>query len=269
MQNLKVTELDDNHYLFGNKGTTWDNSAHIAKLGESTTLCDTPMLSSNWAKIHELEEAGCPKCIEIYNNSKEKSKPVVKPYKDVQVGDIAYNTPNGDGPTDKPIGTVLWVGDYEELENSEYKGLIPDWENLKEDSEGYDLIVINDTGHWPGPYLYNYDNDPCGCAVLVEEDPVTDKIKKIKEFLEGKQIIFSSANDQYGVGAMILLDGEDITDITMDDEGYEIVCWDEIDGVGHKDPRTMEYYEYLVIPQIPDLEKNKEVNEAFDNILNS
>jgi hypothetical protein len=65
---IKVKDLKPNYYQFGNKGTTWSNTAHIAKSGTfSGTLCGTPMLSSNWARIDGLEECGCEKCVDIYN----------------------------------------------------------------------------------------------------------------------------------------------------------------------------------------------------------
>lgn len=65
---LKVSELKNGYYLFGNKGTVWSNSAHIAKSGQPVTMCDTPMLSTNWARIEQLEHIGCPECIEKYKN---------------------------------------------------------------------------------------------------------------------------------------------------------------------------------------------------------
>lgn len=66
---IKVNELKPNFYLFGNKGTVWSNTAHIAKSGDFSgrTLCSTPMLSTNWARIEGLEHVGCPECIKIYN----------------------------------------------------------------------------------------------------------------------------------------------------------------------------------------------------------
>lgn len=53
--------------MWGNKGAVWSNTCHICKSGEVTTLCGVPPLSSNWARIQEVKEIGCPKCIEIYN----------------------------------------------------------------------------------------------------------------------------------------------------------------------------------------------------------
>lgn len=68
MENLKVSELKDGYYQFGNKGAVWSNETHIAKSGQSGTLCGTPMLSSNWARIENHTEIGCPKCLQIYND---------------------------------------------------------------------------------------------------------------------------------------------------------------------------------------------------------
>lgn len=63
---MKVEELDNEHYMFGNKGTVWSDNAHIAKSGSPRTLCGTPMLSSNHAKYNKLTEAKCVKCNKIY-----------------------------------------------------------------------------------------------------------------------------------------------------------------------------------------------------------
>ena len=62
---MKTNKLQQGYYMFGNKGTVWENKAHIAHTG-SETLCGTPMLSSNWARIEELEEVNCEKCLAVY-----------------------------------------------------------------------------------------------------------------------------------------------------------------------------------------------------------
>jgi len=66
---MKTKDLRNDFYMFGNKGSVWENKVHIAKsgVGNSTTLCDTPMLSSNWARIENVEEIGCPECLSKYN----------------------------------------------------------------------------------------------------------------------------------------------------------------------------------------------------------
>lgn len=70
---MKVSELKEGYHMFGNKGTVWNNSAHIAESGfKSTTLCGTPMLSTNWARIEELKEIGCKECLKIYNELQNK-----------------------------------------------------------------------------------------------------------------------------------------------------------------------------------------------------
>lgn len=63
---MQVTELKQNHYIFGNKGNVWGNTCHIAEPGKSTTLCGTPMLSTNWARIEKVEHIGCPNCLKMY-----------------------------------------------------------------------------------------------------------------------------------------------------------------------------------------------------------
>jgi hypothetical protein len=59
-----------NYYIFGNKGAVWTNQAHAAKTGEVGTLCGTPMLSSNWARIEGITEVGCPECLKRLEEEK-------------------------------------------------------------------------------------------------------------------------------------------------------------------------------------------------------
>lgn len=63
---MRVSELKKEYYLFGNKGNVWSDNAHIAKSGDSTTLCGTPMLSTNHARLNNLEFAKCEECNKIY-----------------------------------------------------------------------------------------------------------------------------------------------------------------------------------------------------------
>jgi hypothetical protein len=62
---MKVTDLKPNYSIFGGKGNVWNNTAHIYKSGEGN-LCGTPALSSNWARIENVEHIGCPTCLEKY-----------------------------------------------------------------------------------------------------------------------------------------------------------------------------------------------------------
>jgi len=65
---MKVANLETGFYLYGNKGTVWSDNAHIAQSGifSGKTLCGTPMLATNWARIEKLEEAKCPECNKVY-----------------------------------------------------------------------------------------------------------------------------------------------------------------------------------------------------------
>jgi len=64
---IKKHTLQENYYIFGNKGSVWSNECHIAKSDLSgRTMCSTPMLSSNWARIENVQEIGCQECIELY-----------------------------------------------------------------------------------------------------------------------------------------------------------------------------------------------------------
>lgn len=62
---MLVNELKPNYSIFGNKGNVWSNTAHIYESGKGI-LCGTPALSTNWARIEEVKEIGCPKCLEKY-----------------------------------------------------------------------------------------------------------------------------------------------------------------------------------------------------------
>ena len=62
---MKVNELKPGYSIYGNKGTVWSNTAHIYKNGEGN-LCGTPALASNWARIEEVKEIGCPECLKKY-----------------------------------------------------------------------------------------------------------------------------------------------------------------------------------------------------------
>lgn len=69
---MQTSDLKTNYYIFGNKGNVWSNQCHIAHSGtfSGTTLCGVPMLSSNWARIEQVDHIGCDKCKEIYNKTK-------------------------------------------------------------------------------------------------------------------------------------------------------------------------------------------------------
>ena len=63
---LDKYDLNSAYYMYGNKGACWTDNIHIGKTGQSTTLCGTPMLASNWARIWEYQTIGCPDCIDKY-----------------------------------------------------------------------------------------------------------------------------------------------------------------------------------------------------------
>ena len=101
----------------------------------------------------------------------------IKPYEEVNVGDMAYENPDAGGEWDNPLGKVLWKGTYENLLNSKYKNTATDWEDLEDLKESeYDLIVINTDGFDGGPTLFNYNNDPSGCVVF-ENNSLTEGIE--------------------------------------------------------------------------------------------
>jgi hypothetical protein len=63
---VNVADLKPGHSIFGNKGNVWGDTAHIYKSGEGN-LCGTPALSSNWARIEDVQTIGCPRCLARYN----------------------------------------------------------------------------------------------------------------------------------------------------------------------------------------------------------
>jgi len=62
---VNVSDLKTGYSIFGNKGNVWNDTAHIYKSGEGN-LCGTPALSSNWARIEEVDTIGCPECLKRY-----------------------------------------------------------------------------------------------------------------------------------------------------------------------------------------------------------
>jgi hypothetical protein len=63
---IQTAALNPQYYMFGNKGAVWSNKVHITKAGLSTTLCGTPMLSTNHAVYKGVTEVGCEACIKKY-----------------------------------------------------------------------------------------------------------------------------------------------------------------------------------------------------------
>jgi hypothetical protein len=63
----KETAEKNGYYLFGGKGDVWSNSAHLSHGGIPTTLCGRPMLSTNWVRINEVQEVGCPECSRLFD----------------------------------------------------------------------------------------------------------------------------------------------------------------------------------------------------------
>ena len=65
---IQVKDFKSDYHLFGNKGNVWNNTSHIYKSGTGN-LCGTPALSSNWAVIEGIKEAGCEMCCMIYKEN--------------------------------------------------------------------------------------------------------------------------------------------------------------------------------------------------------
>jgi hypothetical protein len=66
---INVSDLKTGYYIFGNKGNVWNNECHISKSDFSgRTLCGVPMLSSNWARIEQVDTIGCSECLARYKD---------------------------------------------------------------------------------------------------------------------------------------------------------------------------------------------------------
>jgi hypothetical protein len=68
---MNIAELQPNQSIFGNKGNVWSNECHIFESGVGT-LCGTPALSNNWARIMEVKEIGCKKCLKVVEKKKKQ-----------------------------------------------------------------------------------------------------------------------------------------------------------------------------------------------------
>ena len=62
---MNKTQLTNDFFLFGGKGDVWNGTAHIYQSGKGN-LCGRAALSTNWVQEEEVQEAGCPTCIEQY-----------------------------------------------------------------------------------------------------------------------------------------------------------------------------------------------------------
>lgn len=105
---MNKSELEPMYSIFGNKGAVWNNECHIAKSNQPSTLCGVPMLSSNWARIEDVQEIGCKKCLEIYE---QETKPV-EAVKRVSMFDMWYNkTITGLGSFDTALFQLFLLAD--------------------------------------------------------------------------------------------------------------------------------------------------------------
>lgn len=66
---MQASELNEGYGIFGNKGAVVSDECHIFRYGfDSETLCGTPMLSTNWAKVEGVTHIGCKSCIKEYKD---------------------------------------------------------------------------------------------------------------------------------------------------------------------------------------------------------
>lgn len=67
MEKVNIKDLGKEFSIFGNKGNVWADTAHAYKSGFGN-LCGTPALSTNHARINNVETVGCPQCLEKLKN---------------------------------------------------------------------------------------------------------------------------------------------------------------------------------------------------------
>ena len=62
MEKINIKQLGEGYSIFGNKGNVWNDTAHAYKNGVGN-ICGTPALSTNHARLNEIEHVGCPECL--------------------------------------------------------------------------------------------------------------------------------------------------------------------------------------------------------------
>ncbi len=96
----------------------------------------------------------------------------IKNYSEVKVGDIAYETPDGNGNRNGLLGKITWKGTAKELVDKKKDDMFIDWgQTAEEIDESFDLVIVE--LYIYGETLYNYNNDPCGCVVYEEKINIT------------------------------------------------------------------------------------------------
>ncbi len=63
---MKVEDLKQGYFAFGNKGAVWSDEVHIYK-SLTGNLCGNPALSTNWAREWDHPTVGCEECLKKYN----------------------------------------------------------------------------------------------------------------------------------------------------------------------------------------------------------
>lgn len=93
---IKVSELKQGFSVFGNKGATLSNEAHIDQECFPVTLCGTPMLSRNYAILEGsgITEIGCKECNKVYESMMALEEDPFEEalYKDEIIQQLEYHT---------------------------------------------------------------------------------------------------------------------------------------------------------------------------------
>ncbi len=97
---MKTKDLKFGYHMYGNKGACWSDKIHIAQSGLfAGTLCGTPMLANNWARIWKKEECNCPECLIEYKKltCEHKSQTMLDAGGDAESGPITTSKCNDCG----------------------------------------------------------------------------------------------------------------------------------------------------------------------------
>ena len=134
---MKTKDLKSGFHMFGNKGACWSNEVHIADGGSSTTMCGTPMLSTNWANIWNKDEIGCPDCLKAYDKA-INYRATTEHEQDV----FAYLNGLREEGTINMFGAAPHVADEFQLSKGESRDLVALWMLNFNDECNYEEIKI-------------------------------------------------------------------------------------------------------------------------------
>lgn len=85
----------------------------------------------------------------------------IKSFQEIKLGDTVFENPEAGGVWDREMGHIIWIGNSQDLINSDYVSwLEQDEEDEEEEIGDYNWVVVQTDMH--GQILFNYNCDPCG-----------------------------------------------------------------------------------------------------------